>query len=259
MPELMHRCVRMFRYKQLIYVVKKYFLRLMNLFNEKLKLNIKVMNELVKGLGVADVIDAMMMTYQHKAHIIHLDSPDPNRVLFGQAVTIGFLPVRKDLMDAEKHSLGPAFYRAIEGVDPIGKVLVMSSGGHPNTSLGGGTKLSRLKNHKMAGIICDGQLRDYEELNTYEFATYCKGETVRAGGNEIQPYLAGTPVIVDGVTVVPGDYIFAKGTAAVVIPGKDVEMILKKARMIMNKMDMAKDSFINEDPQKIMNQGSSEL
>jgi hypothetical protein len=51
----------------------------------------------------------------------------------------------------------------------------MSSGNHPNTSLRGGTKLSRFRNHKMASILCDGQLRDFEELNSYEFATYCKG------------------------------------------------------------------------------------
>lgn len=217
------------------------------------------MKELIGKLGVADVIDAMNMEFQHKAHIIHLDSPDPNKILFGPAVTIGFLPVRKDLMDPQKHSLGPAFYRAIGEEDPTGKVLVVSSGGYQNSSLGGGTKLSRVKNHNMAGILCDGQLRDYEELNTYEFATYCKGETVRAGGNEIQPYITNVPVVLDGVTVVPGDYIFARGSAAVIIPAKKVEMILKKATMIMNKMDEVKSTFVNEDPKKILSEGSSEL
>jgi len=37
----------------------------------------------------------------------------------------------------------------------------------------------------MAGILADGRLRDYEERNSYSFATYCHGETVRADGNEI--------------------------------------------------------------------------
>ncbi|EUA91350.1 hypothetical protein I551_2196 [Mycobacterium ulcerans str. Harvey] len=41
------------------------------------------LTELVDGLGVADVVDAMMMTYAHRAHIIELDSPDPDRVLVG--------------------------------------------------------------------------------------------------------------------------------------------------------------------------------
>ena len=218
-----------------------------------------VSTELIEGLGVADAVDAMTMRFQHRAHVIHLDSPDPQRVLFGPAVTISFMPVRKDLMDPEKHSLGPAFYRSIGEDDPTGKVLVMASNGHPNTSLGGGTKLSRVRNHKMAGVLCDGQLRDYEELNSYNFAVYCKGETVRAGGNEIQPYLANVPVCVDGVTIVPGDYVFAHGSTAVIIPVDSTESILKKAREIMKKMDSMKDMLANEDPRKVLSQGSSEI
>ncbi len=218
-----------------------------------------VNTELVEGLGVADVIDAMTMRFQHRAHIIHLDSPDPTRVLFGPAVTIGFLPVRKDFMDPEKHSLGPAFYRAIGEDDPTGKVLVMASNGHVDTSLGGGTKLSRVQNHKLAGILCDGQLRDYEEVNSYEFATYCKGETVRAGGNEIQPYLADVPVCVDGVTVVPGDIVFARGTTAVILPADAAQSILENARQIMTKMDGAKNMIASEDPRQVVGQGSSEI
>ena len=218
-----------------------------------------VTKEQIEGLGVADVVDAMMMTVQHRAHVIHLDSPDPGRVLFGPAVTIGYMPVRKDLMDPEKHSLGPAFYRAIGDEDPTGKVLVMASNGYPHASLGGGTKLSRLRNHKMAGILCDGRLRDYEELNSYDFAVYCKGETVRAGGNEIQPYLTNVPVCVDGITVVPGDYVFAQGSTAVIIPAGSAEAILKKSRGIMEKMDQVKESLMNEDPQTVLSQGSSEI
>ncbi len=215
--------------------------------------------ERIEGLGVADAVDAMMMTFQHRAHVIHLDSPDPRRVLFGPAVTIGYMPVRKDLMDPEAHSLGPALYRAIGDEDPTGKVLVMASNGYAHASLGGGTKLSRVQNHGMAGILCDGQLRDYEELNSYEFAVYCKGETVRAGGNEIQPYLTNVPVCVDGVTVVPGDYVFAHGSTAVIIPADSAEAILKKGRGIMAKMDRVKKSLVNEDPQTVLSQGSSEI
>ena len=217
------------------------------------------MTELIKGLGIADVVDAMGMMFPHRAHVIHLDSPDPARVLFGRAVTISYMPVRKDLMDPEKHSLGPAFYRAIGDEDPTGKVLVMASNGHPDASLGGGTKLSRLRNHKMAGILCDGRLRDYEELRTYDFAVYCNGETVRAGGNEVQPYLADVPVCIGGVTVVPGDYIFAQGSMAVVLPAASAEAALTKGRQIMTKMDKVKDALVTEDPQQVLSKGSSEL
>ena len=58
---------------------------------------------LTEGLGVADVIDAMTQMFAHRAHVIGLDSPDPGRILFGPAATIGFMPVRKDLMDPRRH------------------------------------------------------------------------------------------------------------------------------------------------------------
>lgn len=215
-------------------------------------------SEAVSDLGVADVVDAMAKAFGHRAHVINLKSPNPDRVLFGPAVTIGFLPVRKDYMDPQKHSLGPAFYRAISSGDPKGKVLVMASHGHPNTSLGGGTKLSRVQNHGMAGVLCDGMLRDFEELNGYDFATYCTGETVRAGGGEIQPYLINEPVAMGGVTVTPGDYIFAHGNAAVVIPAAAVEKVIAMAHKIMAMMDKAKASFVGEDPQNLPTQGSVE-
>lgn len=208
---------------------------------------------------MADVIDAMTQMFAHRAHVIGLDSPDPGRILFGPAATIGFMPVRKDLMDPRRHSLGPYFYRAIGDDDPTGKVLVMASNGHPDTSLGGGTKLSRLRNHKMAGLLCDGRLRDYEELQTYDFAVYCNGETVRAGGNEIQPYVANVPVTVGGVTVIPGDYVFARGNSAVIIPAPGVAEVLTKGRQIMEKMDKVKDSLVGEDREQVLGQGSNEI
>ncbi len=67
------------------------------------------------------------------------------------------------------------------------------------------------------------------------------------------------PLCVDGVTVVPGDYVFAHGSAAVIIPAASAEAILQKSRQIMVKMDGAKESFVNEDPQTVLSKGSPEL
>ena len=217
------------------------------------------LKNLAEGLGVADVVDAMMMTHPHRAHIIDLVSPDPSRVLIGPAVTIGFLPVRKDFMDPDKHSLVPAIYRAVQAHEAKGAVLVMASNGHTKTSLGGGTKLSRVENIGMAGILADGYIRDFEELGGYDFATYCTGEAVRAGGNEVQPYVSDAPVAIAGVTVVPGDVIFAKGNAAVVVPGNEAEMIFKKAHMIMEKMDAAKEAGKSEDPTQVLSKGDDAI
>jgi len=217
-----------------------------------------MINKLIQGIEPADVIDAMNRLYNHKSHILNLQSPDPKKVLFGQAVTIGFLPVRKDFMDPQKHSLGPLFYESIAKVNPEGKVLVMSSGGQPDISLGGGTKLSRVRNHKMAGVLCDGRLRDFEDLKDYPIAVYCKGETLRVGGNVIQPFIYNQPIIIDDVTVIPGDYIFATISGAAVIPEKDIEKVLKLAHEILEKTTHAAEMIKTEKASDILNKGANE-
>jgi regulator of RNase E activity RraA len=78
------------------------------------------------------------------------------------------------------------FYEAIAG-DPVAKVVVMHSSGHGETSVGGGTKLSRLQNHGLAGLITDGRLRDFRELAGYEPVFYCRGKTKDAGPDN-QPF-----------------------------------------------------------------------
>jgi regulator of RNase E activity RraA len=71
--------------------------------------------------------------------------------------------------------------------------------------------------------------------------------------------LADIPVAVGGVTVIPGDVIFAKGSTAVVIPGAEAEAMLAKARNVMQKMDRAKESLKSENPATVLSQGSGEL
>jgi regulator of RNase E activity RraA len=139
----------------------------------------------VEALSCAVLVDAMGRIHQRRAHLLPLISPDPSRVLFGPVVTIGFVPSRDDLPEATL-GLAPLFYRAVADAPP-GAVLVLSAGGYPDASHGGGTKLSRLHDHGLAGVLTDGCLRDFAELAGYDFATWCGGEATRWGGDTLIP------------------------------------------------------------------------
>lgn len=80
--------------------------------------------------------------------------------MFGPAATIAYLPYRDDLPQADL-GFAELFYDAL-GEHPGGQVLVLSNGGYPDASHGGGTKLSRIENHQLAGVLTDGRLRDTE-------------------------------------------------------------------------------------------------
>jgi 4-hydroxy-4-methyl-2-oxoglutarate aldolase len=183
----------------------------------------------VEGLTTANLVDAMGRLHRHRCHILDLVSPTPGRVLFGPAVTISYFPSCSAALDPDRYNLGNLFYEAV-GDDPKGKVVVLASNGYTDASMGGGTKLSRLQNHVCAGVITDGRLRDFEELAGYDFAAYCSGEATKWGGGEVTPFQANVPVVLSGVGVMPGQYVFADSSGAVVIPDGQIAEVLAEAR-----------------------------
>jgi 4-hydroxy-4-methyl-2-oxoglutarate aldolase len=185
----------------------------------------------VEGLKCADLVDAMGRLHRHRCHILDLVSPTPRRVLFGPAVTISYFPSCSAALDPAQYNLAALFYEAV-GDNPAEKVLVLASNGYTDVSMAGATKLFRLQEHGLAGVLTDGRLRDFDELAVYEFAAYCSGEATHWGGDHVTPFQANVPVVLDGVGVMPGQYVYADSSGAVVIPEGQLEEVLAKAREI---------------------------
>jgi regulator of RNase E activity RraA len=211
---------------------------------------------LLDKVRTASVIDAMGRRFRHRAYILDLMTPTPGKVLFGPALTIAFLPYREDLYDP-KRNFGSLFYQAIQQ-EPEKKVLVMATNGHPDISIGGGTKFSRLQYHDMAGILTDGRIRDFDRLREYDFVTFCRGEAVRWGGDTIMPYQVNVPVNVAGVTVVPGDYVYADDSGAAIVPASVLEAVLEEAVRIEEADARSIERLRDEDPAQIIRNGGSE-
>ena len=185
-----------------------------------------------EAVSCSAICDAMMRRHGHRAHVIDLVSPAPERWLLGPAVTMQFLPLRADLLDPVVHDFGALLDAAVAGRDPRGCVLAVSSWGHPDRPVAGGKKLSRLANLGLAGLVADTRLRDFDEVVALGLAAWCRGETVRQGGEAIMPWAANVPVAIGGVTVLPGDWIYADRSGAVVIPPDDLREILEEAARI---------------------------
>ncbi len=186
------------------------------------------------GLRCADLVDAMGRVHRHRCHVLDLVSPTPGRVLFGVAATISYYPSCSVALDPQRYNFAKLFYEAV-GDQPAGKVLVLASNGYTDTSMGGGTKLFRLQEHGLAGVLTDGRLRDFEELAGYDFAAYCTGEATHWGGDVMTPFQADVPVVVGGVGVMPGQYVYADAAGAVVIPEGEVDDVLAEARKIVTE------------------------
>lgn len=185
-----------------------------------------VPDDVLDRVACASLVDAMGRLHSHRAHILSLVSPAPRR-LFGPVATIAYLPYRDDLPQTGL-GFGPLFHQAV-GESPAGTVLVLSSGGYPEASHGGGTKLSRLQHGGAAGVLADGRLRDFDQLGRYTFATWCRGEATRWGGDTVMPFAANVAVEIGGVCVIPGDYMYADSTGAVVIPRTSLQRVVEEA------------------------------
>ncbi|WP_157008719.1 RraA family protein [Agromyces laixinhei] len=197
-------------------------------------------------LGCAALVDAVGRIHPHRADLLPLISPDPTRPLFGPAATIAYLPYRDDLQQTD---FARVFSQAV-GPDAQGRVLVLSSGGYPDASHGGGIKLSRGEHRHIAGVLADGRLRDFAQLGGFEFSTWCRGEATRWGGSTVVPYAADVAVEIAGVTVVPGDYIYADTAGAVVIPAGSIDRVLAEARTVDAEDARAVDQVRNERPEE---------
>lgn len=202
---------------------------------------------MVAQVRTADLVDAMGRLHRHRAHIVDLVTPTPGRSLFGRAVTISYFPTCDLAMDPQRYNFARLFYEAI-GEDGAGKVLVLASNGHPEVSLAGGTKISRAHNHHLAGVLTDGRLRDFDELAKYDLAIYCSGQATRWGGDSVRPFQANVPVVLSGVGVLPGSYVFADSSGAVIIPDHQIREVLEEALRVQQEDADAMRTIATEDP-----------
>lgn len=214
-------------------------------------------SELLHKISTASLTDAIRRSFSHEPDILDLKSPAPERLLFGEAVTISFIPYRADKATPAVNNFASLFYQAVDN-NPEGKVLVLGASGRTDTSLGGGVKLSRLQQHNMAGVLCEGRLRDWPELREYAFACYCAGEASRWGGDTLMPDKANVPVAFRGVSIYPGDYIYAQRDIAVVIPGSHVHEIIEEALLVEADDRKFRQQIECEDPQHVIKRGGAE-
>ncbi len=182
--------------------------------------------------AVSDVLARMGYTYQHEMRGVFPQTPQLS--LFGQAVTLRSLPTRPDMIEdlqaaAHGDRLQMPFDKALEATGE-GKVLVVDSSGHPDVTIGGGTKYSRLIGKGAAGLVTDGLMRDKNDVTQYGYPIYSNGFSPRSGTTHfLFPHDFNVPVSCGGALVRPGDYLIGDEDGIVVIPERLARKVLEAA------------------------------
>ncbi len=190
----------------------------------------------------------------------------PGAKVVGRAVTMRYLPVRPDLMEAVQTLAkeGDRDYqynvRAGEDLKP-GDVVVVELAGMVDraTFLGDVTALG-MQAAGAAGVIVDGGVRDLGELMMMkEIPMFYRGAHASAMADQVGVQWNG-PIRLGGITVLPGDIIVADAEGVQVVPPQLVADVISSAEetvytenfkreMMRSKKYRARDIYPNLGPE----------
>ena len=169
------------------------------------------LREAFARVSTPNVSDAM-----HRAGALaDLHSVVPGRHMVGRALTVRTYP--------------GDWAKPVEAIDLAqpGDVLVIDSGSRAPAVWGELATESCLQ-RKLAGVVIDGAIRDVDAIRALQFPAFARVQCPNAwepkGFGEI-----GTPVIVGGVRVSPGDWIVGDDSGVVAVPSERAVEIANRA------------------------------
>jgi regulator of RNase E activity RraA len=171
----------------------------------------------------------------------------PEARLVGRAVTLRYLPVRPDLLEAVQTLAKEGDWehqyniRAGEDAHP-GDVLVVELGGMIDraTFMGDVTGLG-IRSRGAAGVVIDGGLRDLAEfLPMKDFPVYYTGAHASAMADQVG-VTWNAPVRIKAVTVLPGDVVVGDPSGVLFFPPPLADEVIRAAEDIVYVEDFKRE------------------
>jgi regulator of RNase E activity RraA len=205
--------------------------------------------QMFKGLRVADVSDGMDQVGLPDIGLVApairplWRDPDHFRHRFvGIAVTVRYVPAQlphasEREPEAFDRWVGNWYTRIspepfVELIRP-GTALVIEEA--PLTDVGsiGSNNILGWKLRGCVGVVTSGTARDTDEITAQKVPLYFQGpgRGIRPGRNQVES--VNRPVVVGGVTVMPGDVIVADGDGVIVVPRQHAEAVARYAQGVL--------------------------
>lgn len=175
--------------------------------------------ELFRDIPVANIDDNMERLAAVDAALFPVN-PTP---LLGTAFTIR-MPAGDNLM----------LHKAMDMAKP-GDVIMIDAGGYMERAIFGELMATYCKTRGIAGIVCDGAVRDFDGLSRMTgFSVYARGATPN-GPYKNGPGEINVPVVIGGITVRPGDIVVGDADGLIVIDPLQAEDLARAARQTIEK------------------------
>lgn len=200
-------------------------------------LNSEMIKEKLYSGIISDVLDGM--GYRNQALAGGISPLTDDTVIFGPTFT----------------SIGTTVYSMPENplvaqckvVDQLGEdeIYVLVTRGDYNCAVFGELFATAVNARKGAGVLLDGYARDVKALKEMKFPLFYKGRDVRTSKGRCEINECQIPVILDGVTIRPGDYIFGDIDGVIVIPKEVAEEVIRQAAETVEKENEVRTRLLN--------------
>jgi regulator of RNase E activity RraA len=149
--------------------------------------------------------------------------------MVGEAFTLRNIPCREDLDQVSVFENRDHPQRKAFDTVPAGHVLVIDCRGDTRAASGGGILTTRLKVRGAAGLVCDGCLRDSDEIGAMDFPVYCAGPAAPLNLSRHHAVDFNVPIACGGVAVYPGDLVVGDADGVIIVPRHLADEVSREA------------------------------
>lgn len=126
-----------------------------------------------------------------------------------------------------------------------GEIYVLVTRGEYNCAVFGELFATAVMQRKGAGVLLDGYARDLKAIKEMRFPLLFAGRNPKTSKGRAEINECQIPVIMDGVTINPGDYIFGDIDGVAVIPKEIADAVFEKAIIAIKNEDKVRQGLIN--------------
>lgn len=193
--------------------------------------------------AVSDALDR----FELKGTVIGLPQLSTDRRIAGRVHTVK-LGTGAALQGPARHLCTAS----IEASEP-GDILVIENRSGVNAAGWGGILSNAAKVAGIAGVICDGPVRDVVESRDLDFPVFARSATPTTARGRIKEEAFNEPVEIGDVTVRPGDYVIADASGVVFVARDRAGDIIKTAEKIAaREASMTKDVLAGKPVSQVM-------
>lgn len=185
----------------------------------------------IKSVGAATASATLAFMGLRNMHISGPVSWNQGKIAAGPALTLQFLPKRRDLYDdGEYADPEMQLHRHVLYHTQPGDFVVVDARADMSSGIFGEMMLTYFKGKGGAGLVIDGCIRDYPNARDLDLPMWLRGVTPNFHvQTDLMPFAVNTPIACGDVTVVPGDIIVADDDGAVCVPVAMAEEVAKLA------------------------------